>query len=72
MTLHLQSPLGSILSKLLLFALSFVDDAAMLFLSQQGFDLQWLQWLSPVLLSLTAIGWGIRLSRHFQLAHTIY
>ncbi len=64
MDISSESPLCSFLSRLLLVGLSFADDAALLALSRMGLHLQWLQWLSPMMMGLTVGFWGVRFMRY--------
>jgi hypothetical protein len=61
---NLESPLHSSLSQLLLFLLSFLDDALLLGLSRLGLNLPWLQWLNPIILSGMIMYWAVQILRH--------
>jgi len=61
---NLESPLHSSLSQLLLFLLSFLDDALLLGLSRLGLNLPWLQWLNPIILSCMIMYLAVQILRH--------
>ncbi|NMG11060.1 hypothetical protein DP117_30975 [Brasilonema sp. UFV-L1] len=67
MDINLKTPSQSFLNQLLPFLLSFVDDALLLGLSHFGFHLQWLKWLSPVIMIYTVLYWTVQLMRYFSL-----
>jgi hypothetical protein len=66
MDIDLEKTFPNVLSQLLPFLLSFLDDALLLLLSRLGLHLPWLEWLSPVMLGCMVTYWAI------QLLHYLY
>lgn len=62
MDIDIDRPLYSLLSQGLPFLFSFADDALLLGISHLGIHLNWLQWLSPVMMSCTLLYWTVRLA----------
>lgn len=71
MDINLEKPIHSSLSQLLLFLLSFVDDALLLLLSRLGLHIDWLEWLSPVIMIGMLGYWIMRLCRNFNVLEFI-
>ncbi len=65
--------LTGLIHKSLLLALNFVDDLAVFTLTRLGLHWPWLQWISTILLIVTAVYWGLRLIRYcFRCQHQAY
>ena len=63
MNIEPEIPLNNLLTKVLPFLLSFLDDALLLGLSRLGLHLHWLHWLSPVVLSCTLVYWAVGIGK---------
>jgi hypothetical protein len=55
MKINLKSSSKPSFNKLLPFLLSLIDDALVLGLSRLGLHIQWLHWLSPIILLFTVV-----------------
>ena len=66
MYINLERPFQSFFSQILPFMFSFLDDALLLLLSRLGLHLDWLQWLSPLLMSCMLTYWAVKLLRHLN------
>lgn len=62
MDIEIDKPLYSLISQAIPFLFSFADDALLLGISRLGLHLNWLQWLSPLLMSFTVLYWTMRLA----------
>lgn len=66
MNISLKSLVQNFPNQLLPVLLSFLDDALLLGVSHLGLHLQWLKWLSPVLLYSTFLYWAVQLLRYIS------
>lgn len=67
MDIDLDKPIHSFFSQLLPLLVSLIDDVLLVFLSNLGLKLPWLQWLSPVVLSCTVIYFAVQLFDHLHI-----
>ena len=66
MDIDVDKPFQSLFSQLLPLLVSFLDDVLLIFISNLGLKLPWLQWVSPVILSCTVIYFAVQLFEHLH------